>query len=153
MDIDADDDGKNYGNLQQYPSTDLYTHCTDVSGMGVFTRKVIQKGTIITTVAGEKISIDEYERLSIMQSYKLRYTIFFNSKNIFQPLHEPVVGRGLGSFINNGGHNNAGKNNCKFSYSNKDDVVYVRTTKIVKAYHELFIPYGTGYKWKTTASD
>ena len=48
----------------------------------------------------------------------------------------PEEGKGLGSFINCGGKNKSGNNNCEFCLRNGE--LFVRTTKDIDSYHELF---------------
>ena len=126
----------------------LYLHFSGASGagLGVFTRKILRKGQIITKVESEKIDILQLNELRTMKSNKMKYVIFWNKQNIFLGIDVPEEGKGFGSFINCGGKNKSGDNNCEFCLRNGELVV--RTTKDIDSYHELFTAYGSGYDFR-----
>jgi hypothetical protein len=61
-------------------------------------------------------------------------------------LTTPVIGVGLGSFINST-WNNSGIKNCEFQYHN--GVMYVVAIKFISYNTELFTTYGVGYNYET----
>jgi hypothetical protein len=123
----------------------LYLHISGApnSGLGVFTRKIIRKGQIITKFEGKKIDSLQFNDLKTTRNNKLKYVFYWNKQSIFLGSDTPEEGKGLGSFINNGGKNKVGDNNCELCV--KEGQVFVRTTKDINSYHELFMAYGSGY--------
>lgn len=126
----------------------LYLHVSGApgAGLGVYTRKILRKGQIITKVESEKIDILQLNELRTTKSNKMKYVVLWNKQNIFLGIDVPEEGKGLGSFINCGGKNKSGDNNCEFCLRNGELVV--RTTKDIDSYHELFIAYGSGYDFR-----
>ena len=126
----------------------LYLHISGApnSGLGVFTRKIIRKGQIITKFEGEKIDSLQFNDLKTTRNNKLKYVFYWNKQSIFLGSDTPEEGKGLGSFINNGGKNKVGDNNCELCV--KEGQVFVRTIKDINSYHELFMAYGSGYDFR-----
>lgn len=126
----------------------LYMHISGApnSGLGVFTRKIIRKGEIITKFEGEKIDSLQLNDLRTTKSNKLKYVYCLNNQNIFLGLDTPEEGKGLGSFINNGGKNKVAENNCEICF--REGQLLVRTVRDIDSYHELFMAYGSGYDYR-----
>ena len=126
----------------------LYMHISGApnSGLGVFTRKIIRKGQIITKFECEKIDMLQFNDLKTTRSNKLQYVYLLNKQNIFLGSDTPEEGKGLGSFINCGGKNKVGENNCEICF--REGQLLVRTVKDIDSYHELFMAYGSGYDFK-----
>ena len=136
-----------YAKSQVFTQRDVYLHCTEKAGLGVFTREPMLKGTVITKFEGNRITALDVDKLKKQKHPSLRYVYQLNKNAFIKGITDPVEDKGLGSFVNNGGKNRQADNNCEFCVINNE--VFVRSVRDILAYRELYVPYRCGYSWES----
>lgn len=115
-------------------------------GNGVFTTALggYSEGDFITQYAGTMMSDAQVSA----KKHNPEHTIYCStfSRPYLSGLNTPVVGKGVGSFINRRDEENA--SNVKFVYrfaKTKDESVWVVAVKAIKPEQELFVSYGNSF--------
>ena len=114
------------------------------AGNGVFTTNIgyFEVNDFITEMSGDLFTAEEFEEKK-SKIVETSYAVEITKQLYLIGLKKPVVGKGLGSFINRG---NRSTNNCKYMINKKLGKVRIVATKVIEPNNELFMPYGSGYK-------
>lgn len=132
------------GRPRSYSSTCyIKTSTIEGAGKGVFaTRHFYPKDPITGFSFTRIITAAEHKNLFGQIEYDYVLMLRANRNHCFVGLTDPVVGHGLGSFIN---APPSGKEaNCEFKFTSPDNLPYIVALKHIYASEELFVAYNKG---------
>jgi hypothetical protein len=116
-------------------------------GNGVFTTSLgsYRKGDFITQYVGTLLSKEQV----LENQHNPEYTLLCSSFSLpyLNGINQPIVGKGIGSFINRRNEENSA--NAKFVYrfaKTAEESVWIVAEKDIKSGEEIFISYGNSFK-------
>ena len=107
------------------------------NGLGVFAKRRIKKGEMITEYEGRECMREEIEKMADWEKTHVRVIAYRRSYTDGLRLPEP--GRGVGSLINSGRNDNA-----KFKKKRNKEKIVIEATRDIGIDEEILIDY----KWK-----
>jgi len=132
------------GRARAYSSTCLIKPSTiQDAGNGVFaTRHFYPKDPITIYSFTRIITAAEHDTLKGQIEYDYVLMLRGNRQHCFVGLTDPVIGLGLGSFVN--APPPGKESNCQFKFTNPDNLPYLVALKNIYKSEELFVAYNKG---------